>query len=371
MNEQIKISETSFVGVFDSGLGGISVLAELVKTMPYMDFEYFGDSANAPYGVKDVDFVVSRAEEICSDFIYRGASAVVIACNTATSAAAAKLREKYHIPIVGMEPAVKPALAYMSENGMKGDKKVAVLATPMTLKEKKYKELVKTLEAEAEVVEIPSPELVDLVENHFFDEVKVRKIISAYVRTRIDSRTDVGAIVLGCTHFVFLKKYFEECCDGVRIFDGNEGTARRLQGFFSQESSEKFQESSEKLGLQKKGKILIKNSAGSEKVELSKKLLRYELNKQEYIFVHENLQDFIEQELTGEVAEIATHYFIEKMSVREISKLTQKKESMLNEMINTIQTRLFKYLKKQVERGDNNQDQSGGQQSQLNIYETI
>lgn len=373
MNEQITISETSFVGVFDSGLGGISVLSELVKTMPYMDFEYFGDSANAPYGVKDVEFVMSRAEEICSDFIYRGAAAIVIACNTATSAAAARLREKYSIPIIGMEPAVKPAISYMEEQSI--NKKIAVLATPMTLKEKKYKHLIRTLEAESRVIEIPSPELVELVEYHFFDEAKVRKIISTYVRTRIDSRDDIGAIVLGCTHFVFLKKYFEEYCEGIRIFDGNAGTARRLSGFFPSASPEKHlfferELSSELEDLRerrppsekvfsreiRRGKIRIKNSAGEEKVELSKKLLRYELDKEDYLFVREQIQDYIEQVLTEETASIAKKYFLERMSVPEIAKQTQKKEKSLYEMIDSIQSGLFKFMKKHVRVESHKQD---------------
>lgn len=379
MNEQIRISDTTFVGVFDSGLGGISVLSELVRTMPYMDFEYFGDSANAPYGVKELDFVISRAEEICGDFVYRGAGAIVIACNTATSAAAARLRAKYTIPIIGMEPAVKPALAYLdqkrveqkhdtessSDGLLEGrvlveervgaidntidntidnaidnaiDKKIAVLATPMTLKEKKYKQLVETLQAEGHVIEIPSPELVELVENHFFDEAKVRKIISAYVRTRIDSRSDIGAIVLGCTHFVFLKKYFEEYCEGLRIFDGNEGTARRLLGFFPPES----------VSEQRKGSVRILNSAGPEKVELSKKLLRYELDKEEYFFVKEKMQEFIEQMLTGEEANLAKYYFLDKMTISEISEKMKKREKALKEEVEEIRSKLFRYLKKQV-----------------------
>lgn len=345
MNEQIKISDTTFVGVFDSGLGGISVLSELVRTMPYMDFEYFGDSANAPYGVKDLDFVRSRAEEICGDFVYRGAAAIVIACNTATSAAAAQLREKYAIPIIGMEPAVKPALSHIDIDEQRGErkqnagpKKIAVLATPMTLKEKKYKQLVEALHAEERVIEIPSPELVELVENHFFDEAKVRKIISAYVRTRIDTHPDIGAIVLGCTHFVFLKKYFQECCEGLRIFDGNEGTARRLLGFFPSGSDSEH----------RKGVLRILNSAGPEKVELSKKLLRHELDKEEYLFVKEKIQDFIERMLTGEHANLAKDYFLDKMPISEISEKMKKREKIVKEEIEEIRSKLFRYLKKQV-----------------------
>ncbi|MDO4754194.1 MAG: glutamate racemase [Bacillota bacterium] len=339
MSEQIKISDKPFVGVFDSGLGGISVLAELINKMPHMDFAYFGDSANAPYGTKNPDFVIARAEEICSNFVYRGARAIVIACNTATSVAAGKLREKYRIPIIGMEPAVKPALAYLEEQ--RANKKIAVLATPMTLKENKYRQLVRTLNAESKVVEIPSPELVELVEGSFFHEEKVRKMIAAYIRNRIDTVSDIGAIVLGCTHFVFLKKYFEEYCEGLKVFDGNAGTANRLSELLKNaDEEENFSRNNER------GQVHIDNSAGAEKIELSKKLLWHELNKEEYSLVEGEIQRFVGAELNEEEAELAKLYYTEKMSIHQIARQTGKKERQLQDIFHAMNARLFRHLKK-------------------------
>ena len=124
------------IGVFDSGLGGISVLRDLKKLMPNEDFIYFGDSAYAPYGIKTKDEITKRCVEIIDFFIEKGVKAVVIACNTATSASANYLRKKYKdLPIIGMEPALKVATQGVKNNN------IVVMATPLTLKEKKFETL--------------------------------------------------------------------------------------------------------------------------------------------------------------------------------------------------------------------------------------
>ena len=116
------------VGVFDSGVGGISVLRQLVTTLPHEDFFYFGDSANAPYGEKDRDWVLRRSRDIVDELLENGAKAIVIACNKATSVAAATLRAEYaHVPIIGFEPALKPATLAESAG------RILVMATPITL----------------------------------------------------------------------------------------------------------------------------------------------------------------------------------------------------------------------------------------------
>lgn len=340
--EQIQISERPFVGVFDSGLGGISVLAELISLMPDVDFEYYGDSLHAPYGTKSPDFVLKRALEICGEFVYRGACAVVIACNTATSIAAQTLREKYDIPIVGMEPAVKPALSALHSHS---DRKIAVLATPMTLREEKYRNLVRQLEAEHRVVEIPSPELVDLVEKSLLDEEKVRKVLAAYYRTRIEPVEHLGAIVLGCTHFVFLKHYLEELSDGIVIVDGNHGTAKRLQSLIAEPPEGNPYSESEGKSELRKGRIRIQNSAGAEKEELSRKLLRHELTKEDYFFVASSLPDVITQRLDGREAEFAQMYYLDKIPLPEIAKKLQLSEKSAKVLLEKVSGKVFKYLK--------------------------
>ena len=150
------------IGVFDSGLGGISVLRDLKKLMPNEDFIYFGDSAYAPYGIKTKDEITKRCVEIIDFFIEKGVKAVVIACNTATSAAIKELRETYNITIIGIEPAIKPAV----ESKKQG--KIIIMATTMTLAEKKFNNLMDKYKDEREIIKLPAPGLVEFVESGIF-----------------------------------------------------------------------------------------------------------------------------------------------------------------------------------------------------------
>ena len=134
------LNRQSRIGIFDSGLGGISVLYEIHKLLPNESIVYYGDSGNAPYGVKSKEVVYELSKNICDYLIENeGVKAIVIACNTATSAAVDKLRGQYNIPIIGMEPAIKPAIV-----GTKGA--IVVLATEMTLKEEKFNNLLHSFE---------------------------------------------------------------------------------------------------------------------------------------------------------------------------------------------------------------------------------
>ena len=147
------------IGVFDSGLGGISVLKEFVKSMPSENFIYYGDSANAPYGIKTKKEITDRCENIIEFFIKQGVKAVVIACNTATSASANILRKKYsYLPIIGMEPALKVAADGKTDNT------IVVMATPLTLREEKFNNLMSRYDDENTIIKMPCPELVKIVE---------------------------------------------------------------------------------------------------------------------------------------------------------------------------------------------------------------
>lgn len=213
---------TSAIGVFDSGMGGISVLRDIVKLMPNERYIYYGDSANAPYGIKRKEEIIELSIKVCDFLVSKGVKAIVVACNTATSAAVKILRDRYLIPIIGMEPAVKPAL-----NIAKG-KNIVVLATPITLKETKFKSLLNRLNAEKRVLKIPAPKLVELVESGDIDCTITKKIVKDYIKN-VDM-SEVGAIVLGCTHFVFLKEILKEVIDyDIPIIDGNRGTATHLK----------------------------------------------------------------------------------------------------------------------------------------------
>ncbi len=211
------------VAVFDSGVGGISVLRELAHLMPEEDYLYYGDSKNAPYGVKDAKTVRALTCGHAKRLFDQGAKGLVVACNTATSAAVRTLRERYpYIPIVGIEPAVKPA-AQCGEHP-----RVLVLATPMTIREEKFRRLMALYEKEADIFPLPCPGLMDFVERGDLDGEDLHKYLTELL---YDYRDDaVDAVVLGCTHYPFARRQIERVLGPhVRIFDGGEGTAREMK----------------------------------------------------------------------------------------------------------------------------------------------
>ncbi len=207
------------VGVFDSGAGGISVLAALLRELPHEDFLYFGDTANAPYGTKPADRVLSLAESAFDRLLDRGAKAVVIACNTATAAAAAFLRAKHpDYPIIGMEPALKPA-SLLRHGGT-----ILVLGTPVTLRLEKFQRLMVHYGEGA--IPLPCPGLMELVEQMDFAEA--RRYLSRVLAPWRNDPPD--AVVLGCTHYVFLRPVLSELLPPTTaVVDGNAGTARQLR----------------------------------------------------------------------------------------------------------------------------------------------
>ena len=249
------------IGVFDSGLGGISVLKELVKSMPNEKFIYYGDSANAPYGTKTKEEITERCEKIIEFFLKEGVKAVVIACNTATSAAANVLREKYsYLPIIGMEPALKVAADGKTDNT------IVVMATPLTLREEKFNNLMSRYDNENTVIKMPCPELVNIVENDLLDnEEIVENQIRSYYKD-LDMKK-INSIVLGCTHFVFYKEYMEKILNNnIDIVDGNLGTTNHLK--------ETLIERNELKDNNENGSIKIFNSSKDERfIKLSQKLL--------------------------------------------------------------------------------------------------
>lgn len=211
------------VAVMDSGIGGISVLKEIVKLMPNEDCIFFGDSVNAPYGTKELSqiqrIVMDRAEYLYS----RGIKALVVACNTATSAAIRLLRDRYRdIPVIGIEPALKPAVS--------GDERhtVVVMATPMTIREKKFQSLMAKYADEGTVYPLPCPGLADLIEDGNTEGEKLEKYILELLMPYLGEKIDY--IVLGCTHYPFAKKTIQKIAgDDVRIIDGSLGTAKQLK----------------------------------------------------------------------------------------------------------------------------------------------
>ncbi len=248
------------IAVFDSGVGGISVLRELVKILPNENYIYYGDSKNAPYGMKTKEEVRTLTMDCAKDLFDRGAKALVVACNTATSAAVRALREKYpDIPIVGIEPAVKPAVA------MKEHPTVLVMATPMTIREEKFQNLMNRYADQGEILPLPCPGLMDYVERGDLYSDDFRKYLAELLYEYRTKKVD--AAVLGCTHYPFAKKLIQETLgNDVVIFDGGEGTARELKRRLTE------------AGLinpsNEAGYVRFENSSGDEKkIELCKNLL--------------------------------------------------------------------------------------------------
>lgn len=214
------------IGVIDSGLGGISVLKELVLAMPFEKYIYLGDSANAPYGVKSHGEILSLTEAVVDRLLERGIKALVIACNTATGVAVKHLREKYsELPIIGLEPALKPA-AENSEGGT-----VAVMATPATLSEEKFRLLHDRYKDSVNIITVAAPRIVEFVENGVFDGEELYSYIEELFAPYKD--TKIRSVVLGCTHFPFVKDVIKKASGAEYIYDGGKGAAletrRRLE----------------------------------------------------------------------------------------------------------------------------------------------
>ena len=229
------MTSTAPIGVFDSGLGGISVVRQIVQDMPHERVLYFGDSANAPYGTKTPQEVRRLSFDIMERFMSQGVKAVVIACNTATSAAVNALRDHYDIPIIGMEPALKVACDRGDTAAGDGPapaqhmpQHVIVAATPLTLREHKFAALMDRFKANNMISPQPCPDLVEIVESgrlcdHDLVMRTLHRYFDGYDLPSIDS------VVLGCTHFVFYRDYFRELLPATTaIIDGNRGTVRHL-----------------------------------------------------------------------------------------------------------------------------------------------
>lgn len=219
------MASTAPIGVFDSGMGGISVVREIHRQLPHEDILFFGDSAHAPYGTKTPQEVRELSESIVEQFVEQGAKAVVIACNTATSAAVNALRERHDIPIIGMEPALKVAC----DRGHGTRQHVIVAATELTLRERKFETLMERFSSQHTIERQPCPQLVEIVEHgQLHDHDLVMQTLHGYFDGY--DLDGVDSVVLGCTHFVFYRDYFRELLpDHVAIVDGNAGTAHHLE----------------------------------------------------------------------------------------------------------------------------------------------
>jgi len=242
------------IGVFDSGIGGISALEAMMRILPGEVFIYYSDVAHAPYGTRSTEEVIALVRDVTEKLLAQNIKALVIACNTATGAAAATLRKELTIPVIGMEPALKPAAEHR-KNGS-----ILVMATPLTLKQDKFIRLMEKYGDGA--VKVPCPGLMELVEqdDREGEERYLRQLLARYDLARVD------AIVLGCTHYVFLKDMIREIVPPhILITEGSEGTARQLKRVLEREGL---------LNEAGAGQLILQTSGTEKDLEMMTRLIQ-------------------------------------------------------------------------------------------------
>lgn len=220
------MTEKMRIGFFDSGVGGISVLREALKLMPREDYLYYADTMHVPYGTRTKDEVKKLVFDAVEFIAAQDVKAVVIACNTATSVAICDLRTGFDIPVIGMEPAVKPALDNKS-------RRTLVTATELTLREEKLHNLITRLNGGNTTDLLALPGLVSFAEKTVFD----RETVSLYLQEKLSGYDldEYDAFVLGCTHFIFFKDILRELLPPhILLYDGNTGTVKNLYRILSE-----------------------------------------------------------------------------------------------------------------------------------------
>jgi glutamate racemase len=209
------------VGVFDSGVGGLSVLREIRTALPAESIDYVADSVHAPWGDKPVEYVRRRGLEIADFLAGQGAKAIVIGSNTGTAASAEALRAKLKVPVVAMEPGIKPAAA-ATQSGV-----VGVIVTAAMSASDRMASLLDRFGRNVRVISVPAPGLVEHVEAADLESPELRSLVERYIRPLLDEGADT--IVLGSTHYVFLRALIAEITgDGVTLVDTGAAVARQL-----------------------------------------------------------------------------------------------------------------------------------------------
>ena len=210
------------IGVFDSGIGGLSIALEIRRALPHEHLLYVADSGYAPYGDQPPEFIARRALAIVDFFVQQNAKAVVVACNTATAVAVDALRARWSLPIVAIEPAVKPAAATTRS------RVVGVLATTQTIASTRFERLAETFGADIEILAQPCPGLADRIEAGDRSGTETRKLVQGYVRPLVEKGADT--LVLGCTHYPFVRDLIEDAAGpGVTIIDPAAAVTRELR----------------------------------------------------------------------------------------------------------------------------------------------
>jgi len=211
----------ALIGVFDSGVGGLSILDEALRQLPQYDYIYLADSANAPYGEKSSEWIAARSLVLCQYLASKGCDAIVVACNTATAEAIKQIRAELSIPIIGVEPGIKPA-AMQSQNGI-----VGVLATEATLKSDKFNALLATLPDHCRFIKQSGAGLVPLIEAGKANSAETLDLLGKHLEPILDAVSDT--LVLGCTHYPFLRKSIRKLLgETITLIDTSDAVIRQL-----------------------------------------------------------------------------------------------------------------------------------------------
>jgi glutamate racemase len=217
-----RSGSTAPIGVFDSGVGGLSILSGIHELLPGETLQYVADSGHAPYGPKGDAFIRERCEVIMKFLQRFDVKAVVVACNTATAAAVAQMRDHYELPIIGVEPAVKPA-AEQSKSGV-----VGVLATSGTIASEKFLNLQNRFVERAKILTRACPGLVELIEQIAPNPFTLERMLHEYIHPLVDAGADT--LVLGCTHYSLIRPQIQKAAGPeVRIVDAGTAVAKELQ----------------------------------------------------------------------------------------------------------------------------------------------
>lgn len=213
------------IGIFDSGVGGLSVLRSLCTELPGCRLTYLADNRHLPYGDKSAEWLNARSAQLTAHLLAQCAELILVACNTATTHTIASLRSRWpHVPFVGVEPGVKPA----AQSSVK--RRIAVLATPATIASARLRELVAVHAGDAEVLLLPCPGLAAAIEDA--DEAAVARLVDDACATLL--KADVDTVVLGCTHYpLVLDRFAHRLGPGVRLVDTAEAIARRVRSLLT------------------------------------------------------------------------------------------------------------------------------------------
>ena len=215
--------ENKPIGVFDSGIGGTSILKEIVKLLPNENFIYLADSANAPYGEKEANVIIDLCKKNVDLWLAKGCKLIVVACNTATTIAIETLRSEYNVPFVAIEPAIKPAVLNTSTNT------IGILATKGTLNSSLFSKKVDVYNRQnIKIIEVVGKGLVDCLEKGDFNSIYLKDLVYSYIKPMLEQ--DIDYLVLGCSHYPYLLPIINELVPNhVKVIDSGEAVARQTK----------------------------------------------------------------------------------------------------------------------------------------------